>query len=150
MHHAMRYGAMRILYDFDESNRKVRERYTGLESGWGYAELHIAFGPDEEPAQVLCLDAQGRTIKTAQVRIRYIEPGHPAKKLDLQSGDIVLRYGDEAITDMIRFNALRNAERPGDPPKTLEIRRGEQTLQVQVPARGLGWDEKGVWVQNVP
>ncbi|MCP4696522.1 MAG: hypothetical protein GY862_06705 [Gammaproteobacteria bacterium] len=150
MHHAMRYGAMRILYDFDESNRKVRERYTGLEPGWGYAELHIAFGPDDKPAQALCLDAQGRMVKTAQVRIRYIEPGHPAEKLDLQSGDIVLRYGDEAITDMIRFNVLRNAERPGDPPKTLEIRRGEQPLQIQVPAQGLGWGEDGVWVQNAP
>lgn len=50
---------------------------------------------------LLCLDEQGREVKTDQVRVRYIEAGHQAHELGVQVGDIVLRYGDETITDML-------------------------------------------------
>lgn len=45
---------------------------------------------------------------------------------------------------MLQFNRLREAERPGGAVKTLELRRGEDTVQIEVPAQGLGWGEDGV------
>ncbi|MGI8424452.1 MAG: PDZ domain-containing protein [Chloroflexota bacterium] len=72
--------------------------------------------------------------------VRTLRAGGPAALAGLQAGDVVVRIGEEDVSDMWKFNgALRAARQaaPAGQPLAMHVRRGEAELSLTLspPAR---------------
>lgn len=61
----------------------------------------------------------------------------PARAVDLRSGDVIVRYGDEKIFSVSDLQRATRSGEAGD-PVTVEVLRGDQELRTYVPRGPLG------------
>lgn len=68
------------------------------------------------------------------IRIQGVQANTPAEKAGLKPDDLILQYGDHALTEAEDLEAFRRAieaKRPGDPLKLLVL-RGGQPIEITV------------------
>jgi serine protease Do len=89
--------------------------------GWKVADL--------SPESAARYRLQGRT----GALLEAVDPGGPAAKAGLRTGDLVVRFGDVAVRDGDQLAvALRNAK-VGEPVPILIVRRGRELNLLAVP-----------------
>jgi S1-C subfamily serine protease len=64
-------------------------------------------------------------------RVGQVAPGSAAERAGIREGDMLLRFGDAALGTFDELAAQVARRRPGD-KVDLELRRGDQTLKLQV------------------
>lgn len=74
--------------------------------------------------------AQGEDAKDG-MRIGGIMPGSPAEKAGLREGDVVTRFGDRSIGNMMDYTEALSKARPGQTVK-LQITRSKAPLTIEV------------------
>lgn len=60
------------------------------------------------------------------VRITGVREGSPAEKAGLKGGDVLVRFGDEEITDLYAYTYALRDHRPGDEVEVVVLRDGER------------------------
>ena len=60
------------------------------------------------------------------VRITGVREGSPAEKAGLQSGDVIVQFGDKEITDLYAYTYALREYQPGDEVTVVVIRKGER------------------------
>ncbi len=76
-----------------------------------------------------------------QVTLSRVPPDHPAARAGLQVGDLLLELNGQALTRISDYDRVAGSFAPHR-EATFKIRRGEQTLEVQVtPGMPFGWGE---------
>jgi len=69
-------------------------------------------------------------------RVDLVEPNSAAHRAGIQSGDVILKYDGETLSNFERLIEITSSHKPGDRVE-LEVRRGETTLTLE--ARLTGW-----------
>ena len=88
--------------------------------------------PINEKRLRLGVSYDGELAKQRIVRVTFVEPESPAARAGLKSGDRILKVGRQAVNEAESFRTLvMNAPSP----TTLEVRRGEETLMLEVSLR---------------
>ena len=64
------------------------------------------------------------------VRLRDVMPGGAAEQAGLRSGDILLNYNEQTMTDLQIYSNLLRESAPGDTVR-LDIQRGDQRLTAE-------------------
>jgi serine protease Do len=64
-------------------------------------------------------------------KVTDVRDGSPAAKAGVQVGDVVKKFGDDAIESTAKFYRLLRAKKPGEKIR-LELTRGEESLVVEV------------------
>lgn len=71
------------------------------------------------------------------VLVRSVEKGSPAEKGGLKAGDVIVRVGDEKLSDRSDFSRIMRKYRSGGKLNLVVVRdKHEQTFSVELPARG--------------
>ena len=65
------------------------------------------------------------------VRLSGVTPGGSAEQAGLRSGDILLNYNEQTMTDLQVYSNLLRESAPGDIVR-LDIQRGDQRLTAEV------------------
>ena len=65
------------------------------------------------------------------VRFADVTPGSPAGKAGLKAGDILVKFGTDAIQNLYDFTYALRAHKPGD-EVNVEVLRGDQTVTAKV------------------
>ena len=60
------------------------------------------------------------------LRLSGVTPGGPADKAGLKVGDVIVRFGDTAITDLYSYTDALRAHQPGDTVQVVVLRGGER------------------------
>ena len=60
------------------------------------------------------------------VRITGVREGSPAEKAGLQSGDVIVQFGDKEVTDLYAYTYALREYQPGDEVTVVFIRNGER------------------------
>jgi S1-C subfamily serine protease len=73
------------------------------------------------------------------MRLSGVTPGSPADKAGIKPGDVVVQFGDAAVSDLYSYSDALNAHKPGDVVSVV-VKRGPNgervTLSVTLGARG--------------
>jgi serine protease Do len=64
-------------------------------------------------------------------KIAFVEPGQPGDRAGIQAGDVIIKFGDEAVEDFSALAALVSDHEPGDHVK-VEVKRGEEVLELEI------------------
>ena len=67
----------------------------------------------------------------ADARLAEVYPGTPAAEAGLQAGDVILKFGEKAVTDFSSLQLLVNDSQPGDQVQ-IELRRGDSQLTLEL------------------
>jgi hypothetical protein len=71
------------------------------------------------------------------LRLTGVTPGSPADRAGLKAGDLVVRLGGQAVSDLATYSNALYAQRPGDEVDIVVERAGERlTLRVTLGTRG--------------
>jgi membrane-associated protease RseP (regulator of RpoE activity) len=82
------------------------------------------------------------------VLVRSVEKGSPAEKGGLKAGDVIVRVGDEKLSDRSDLARLMRKYRNGGKLNLGVVRdKREQTLSVDLPQRGTR-DSSGIYIDN--
>ena len=70
------------------------------------------------------------------MQLSGVRPGSPAEQGGLKAGDIIIRFGDKAITNIYDYTDALGAHKPGDVVEVVVQRAGaEVKLQVKLGKR---------------
>jgi Do/DeqQ family serine protease len=89
-------------------------------------------GLDTQPIDDRVRDALGLR-EAAGALVSSVAPAGPADRAGVKPGDVILRFGDEAVTDVQQFQRLAAGSEPGTVVR-LELRRWGRRISVQVNA----------------
>lgn len=115
----------------------MQAQYESQRSGQGGAGVDVDMALRRELGDAdyeRYLRAQGRATT---VRVMEVLATSAAERSGLQAGDEILSYGGTRVFAARDLNALTMMSNPGG-PVTVEVRRGNQTLQMAVPSGPLG------------
>jgi serine protease Do len=70
-------------------------------------------------------------------RVSRVEPGSAAHKAGIQSGDVILKYDGESLSNFDRLVEITGSHKPGD-AVSLEVLRGDTKLNVVAQLTGWG------------
>jgi serine protease Do len=80
------------------------------------------------------------------VLVRSVEKGSPAEKGGLKAGDVIVRVGNEKLSDRSDFARVMRNHRSGGKLNLVVVRdKHEQTFTVDVPERGARDSSKNEW-----
>jgi S1-C subfamily serine protease len=65
------------------------------------------------------------------MRLSGVTPGSPADKAGVKAGDVVVQFGDKAVTDLYSYTDALNAHKPGD-VVTVVVKRGDAAERVSL------------------
>jgi YD repeat-containing protein len=145
---ATRIGTAKRRWTYDAAGRVVeRSDYDTngkpLQNAYGYASVRYSYDEYGRERGRELLDIRGQTLQF-NVSVDRITPGSVAVDASLRVGDVILSYDGEAVSTSHQFtNILERLK--GDRARELGIRRGEQTLSVDLPPgrlRGLELTER--------
>ena len=60
------------------------------------------------------------------VRLTGVREGSPAEEAGLQSGDIIVEFGGQEVTDLYAYTYARRDHEPGDEVELVVLRDGER------------------------
>ncbi len=162
-----RDGYTKVTRTFDEAGRPVGKTYWGSDGHDGFTGMVATLSEKDLQVEYTCFDAADKPVRhkggyTRKVKIydnqgklvdaRYFDGGPaavqavltgvnadgPAAKLGLVEGDLLLQYDGQDAGNWVRLIARREAEKPGDSPRELVVRRGDRVLKFRVSQGLLG------------
>ena len=106
-----------------------------LVEGWRFSPTSLAV-----LNQCQCLELARRTVRfhglaqESGVRIMSIEPGSPAGRAELLSGDVIVALDDEPVAAIDALHRRLTAERVGRPCRLTILRRTDKRTHEIVPS----------------
>jgi serine protease Do len=83
-------------------------------------------------------------------RVTFVVPGSPASRAGLQMGDLIVRAGDERVSDSLGFDHLIHKFAPGDTVTVVVLRENHELSVRAILGRAAGFQmTRGYWMNRM-
>jgi hypothetical protein len=137
-------GCHKVKVVYDGAGRRTERRYFGTDGRlmtlrhWGYARMVDVYDRKGQRMDEIAHDVAGKPLPLESV-IEKVEEEGQAEALGLRVGDVLLTYNGKAVRSPAWLTHERRDEPAEGPRRELRVRRGDQTVGVQVSPGSIGF-----------